>query len=117
MLANNLGKKNCFECGGNNHLVINYPDLTDVQCEELAGMAHISIGNKELEEIGFLQNEFSHPCIVATCKTLSPQHLYLNSMFSFYQVFIEDHLDHLCLVGTTLCADCNVGTNFATEKG
>jgi hypothetical protein len=28
MLANSAGKKNCFNCGADNHWVVNCPDLT-----------------------------------------------------------------------------------------
>ncbi len=73
MITNSLGKKNCFNCGMDDHWVVNCPDLSQAQCEELAGMAHISIGGKEFEVIGFLQNESSNPRIVATRKTLDPQ--------------------------------------------
>jgi hypothetical protein len=57
MLANSLGKRNCFNCDGDDHWVINCPDLTAVQCKELAGMAHVSIGDEEFEGISFLQNK------------------------------------------------------------
>ncbi len=40
-----------------------------------------------------------------------------SSTSSFHQVFTEEHLDNLWLAGATLRADCNAGTNFATEKG
>jgi hypothetical protein len=73
MIANSLGKKNCFNCGMDDHWVINCPDLSQAQRKELAGMAHILIGGKDFEGIGFLQNESSNPCVVATCKTLDPQ--------------------------------------------
>jgi hypothetical protein len=117
MISNSSGKKNCFNCSGNDHWVINCPDLTQAQCEELAGMAHVSIGGKEFKGIGFLQNKFFNPRVVATCKTLDPQRLYLNSTSRFHQVFTEEHLDNLRLAGATLHTDCNVGTNFATKKG
>jgi hypothetical protein len=117
MITDSSGKKNCFNCGGDNHWVVNFPDLTQAQCEELAGMAHISIGGKEFEGIGFLQNESSNPRIVTTRKTLDPQRLYLNSTSSFHQVFTDEHLDNLRLSGATLRADCNADTNFATKKG
>ncbi len=117
MIANSLGKKNCFNCGMDNHWVINCPDLSQAQREELAGMAHILIGGKEFEGIGFLQNKSSNPRVVATHKTLDPQRLYLNSTSSFHQVFTEEHLDNLRLAGATLRANCNAGTNFATKKG
>jgi hypothetical protein len=80
-------------------------------------MAHILIGSKEFEGIGFLQNESSNPRVVATRKTLDPQQLYLDSTSSFHKVFTEEHLDNLRLAGATLCANCNAGTNFATKKG
>jgi hypothetical protein len=100
-----------------NHWAINCPDLSQAQHEELAGMAHISIGGKEFDSIGFLQNESSNPLVIATRKTLDPQQLYLNSTSRFHQVFTEEHLDNLQLAGTTLCANCNAGTHFATKKG
>jgi hypothetical protein len=75
------------------------------------------IGGKEFEGIGFHQNESSNPRVIATRKTLDPQQLYLDSTSSFHQVFTEEHLDNLRLAGTTLRADCNAGTNFATKKG
>ncbi len=80
-------------------------------------MVHISLGNNEFKGIGFLQNELSNPRVIATRKTLDPQRLYLDSTSSFHQVFMDKHLDNLRLAGATLCADCNVGTNFATKKG
>ncbi len=117
MIANSLGKINCFNCGMDNHWVVNCPDLSQAQHEELAGMAHILISGKEFEGIGFLQNESSNPRVVAMCKTLDPQQLYLNSTSSFHQVFTEEHLDNLRLARTTLRANCNASTNFATKKG
>jgi hypothetical protein len=80
-------------------------------------MAHISIGGKEFEGIGFLQNESSNPRVVATRKTPDPQQLYLDSTSSFHQVFTEEHLDNLWLAGATLRTNCNAGTNFATKEG
>jgi hypothetical protein len=80
-------------------------------------MVHISIGDAEFEGIGFLQNESTNTRVVATRNTLDPHQLYLNSTSSFHQVFTEEHLDNLRLAGATLRADCNAGTNFATEKG
>ncbi len=117
MLANSAGKKNCFNCGGDNHWVVNCPDLTTAQCEELAGMVHISIGDTEFEGISFPQNESTNPRVIATRKTLDPQRLYLDSTSSFHQVFTEEHLDNLRLAGATLHSNCNAGTNFATEIG
>jgi hypothetical protein len=117
MIVNSSGKKNCFNCGMDDHWVVNCPDLSQAQRKELAGMAHISIGGKEFEGIGFLQNESSNPCVVATRKTLDPQQLYLDSTSSFHQVFTEEHLDNLRLAGATLRTNCNAGTNFATKKG
>ena len=45
MLTNSAGKKNCFNCGGDNHWAVNCPDLTNAnaQREELTGMVHISL--------------------------------------------------------------------------
>jgi hypothetical protein len=80
-------------------------------------MVHISVGDAEFKGIGFLQNESTNPPIIATCKTLDPQWLYLNSTSSFHQVFMEEHMNNLCLAGATFCANCNAGTNFATKKG
>jgi hypothetical protein len=117
MIANSLGKKNCFNCGMGDHWVVNCPDLSQAQREELAGMAHISIGGKEFEGIGFLQNKSSNPRVIAMRKNLDPQQLYLDSTSSFHQVFTEEHLDNLRLAAATLRADCNAGTNFATTKG
>jgi hypothetical protein len=116
MLTNSAGKKNCFNCGGNDHWVVNCPDLTNAQREELAGMVHISPGDAEFKGIGFLKNESKDPRVIATCNTLDPHWLYLNSTSSFHQVFTEEHLDNLRLAGATLRADCNAGTNFATKK-
>jgi hypothetical protein len=117
MLVNSSGKMNCFNCGCDNHWVINFPDLTAAQRDELVGMAHVSVGNKEFKGIGFLQNESVNPHVRATQKTLDPCWLYLNSTSSFHQVFMEEHLDNLLLTGATLRANCNAGTNFATKKG
>ncbi len=117
MIANSLGKKNCFNCDMDDHWVVNCPDLSQAQCKELAGMAHILIGGKEFEGIGFLQNKSSNPRVVATRKTLDLQRLYLNSTSSFHQIFTEEHLDNLRLAGATLRANCNAGNNFATKKG
>ena len=100
-----------------NHWVINCPDLSQAQRDKLAGTINISIGGKEFECIGLLQNESSNPLVVATRKTLDPQQLYLNSTSSFHQVFTKEHLDSFWLAGVTLHADCNVGTDFATKKG
>jgi hypothetical protein len=115
MLANSARKKNCFNCGGDNHWVVNCPDLATAQREELMGMVHISIGDAEFKGIGFLQNESTNPRVIATRKTLNPQRLYLDSTSSFHQVFTEEHLDNLRFAGATLCANCNAGTNFATK--
>jgi hypothetical protein len=79
-------------------------------------MAHISVGNKELEGIVFLQNESVSPRSVAMSKTLDPRWLYLNSTSSFHQVFTEEHLDNLWLTSATLRAHCHADTNFATKK-
>ncbi len=117
MIANSSGKKNCFNCSTDDHWVVNCPDLSQAQCKELAGMAHILIGGKEFEGIGFLQNESSNPRVLAMRKTLDPQQLYLDSTSSFHQVFTEEHLDNLRLARTTLRADCNASINFATKKG
>jgi hypothetical protein len=117
MITNSSGKKNCFNCGMEDHWVVNCPDLSQAQRKELASMAHISIGGEEFEGVGFLQNESSNPRVVAMRKTLDPQQLYLDSTSSFHQVFTEEHLDNLRLAGATLCANCNAGTNFATKKG
>jgi hypothetical protein len=40
MIANSSGKKNCFNCGMDDHWVVNCPDLSQAQHKELAGMAH-----------------------------------------------------------------------------
>ncbi len=117
MLPNSVGKKNCFNCRGNDHWVVNCPDLTTAQRKELTSMAHISLGDDKFEGIGFLQNESLNPRVIAACKTLDPQWLYLNSTLSIHQVFTDKHLDNLWLAGATLCTDCNAGTNFATKKG
>ncbi len=117
MLANSAGKKNCFNCGGDDHWVVNCPDLTNAQREELVGMVHISLGDAEFKGIGFLQTESTNPRVIATRNTLDPHWLYLDSTSSFHQVFMEEHLDNLSLAGTTLRADCNAGTNFATKIG
>jgi hypothetical protein len=102
MLANNSGKKNCFNCVGDDHWVVNCPVLTAAQRDELAGMAHISVSDKEFKGIGFLQYEFVNPCVVPTSKTLDLRRLYLNSTSSFHQVFTEEHLDNLRLAGAVL---------------
>jgi hypothetical protein len=117
MIDNILGKKNCFNCRAADHWVVNCPDLTAAQCEELAGTAHISISEDILDSIGFLQNESTNAVVVATHKTLNPHCLYLYSISSFRQIFTEEHLNHLNTAGITLRADCNAGTNFSTKKG
>jgi hypothetical protein len=117
MLANSSGKKDCFNCSGDNHWGVNCPNLTAAQCKKLTGMAHVSVGNKELKGISFLQNESVNPRVNANCKTLDPPWLYLDSMSSFHQVFMEEHLDNLWLASAALRANCNAGTNFATKKG
>jgi hypothetical protein len=117
MLANSLGKKNYFNCGSDNHWVVNCPNLTATQHEELVSMVHIFIGNKEFKGIAFLQNESLNPHVIVMRKTLIPQQLYLNSTSSVHQIFMEEHLDNLRLAGATLRANCNAGTNFATKKG
>jgi hypothetical protein len=76
MITNSSGKKNCFNCGGDNHWIVNCPDLTQAQREELAGMAHVLIGGKEFKGVGFLQNKSSNPRVIATRKR---QHLQLPS--------------------------------------
>ena len=80
-------------------------------------MVHISLGDAEFKGIGFLQNESTNPHVIATRNTLDPHQLYLDSTSSFHQVFMEEHLDNLCLAGATLHANCKAGTNFATKKG
>ncbi len=66
MLANASGKKNCFNCGGKDHWVVNCPTLKAAQREELAGMVHISIrGEDILGGIGFLQNKSKNPKVLA----------------------------------------------------
>jgi hypothetical protein len=119
MLANASGKKNCFNCGGEDHWVINCPALTAVQCKELAGIVHISIrGENILDRIGFLQNKSKNPKVVALRKTLNHHHrLYLDITSSFHQIFTEQHLDHLKFAGVTLRTDCNAGNKFMTKKG
>ncbi len=88
-----------------------------MQRDELGGMAHVSVGDKEFEGIGFLQNKSVNPPVVAMRKTLDPHWLYLASTSSFHQVFTEERLDSLWLAGATLHANCNTGTNFATKNG
>jgi hypothetical protein len=100
MIANASGKKNCFNCRAADHWIVNCPDLTAVQCKELAWMANISIGEDILDGIGFLQNKSTNAAIVATRKTLNLHCLYLDSTYSFYQVFTKEHLNHLNTAGT-----------------
>ena len=102
MIKNSKGKNNCFNCGMDNHWAVNCPNLSQAQRDKLVGQIHISIGGKEFEGIGFLQNESSNQRVVATRKTLDPQRLYLDSTSSFHQVFTDKHLDNLRLVGVTL---------------
>jgi hypothetical protein len=116
MLANSSEKRNCFNCGNDNHWVINCPNLTTAQHDELAGMAHVSVGGKEFKGIGFLQNKSVNPRIVAMGKTLDPRELYPDSTSSFHQVFTKEHLDNLRLASGALRGSCNAGTNFATKK-
>jgi hypothetical protein len=55
MIANKSGKKKCFNCGAADHWVVNCPDLTVAQHEELAGiMAHLFVGKDILDGIRFL---------------------------------------------------------------
>ena len=53
MIPNSSGKKNCFNCSGNNHWVVNCPDLSAAKHADLAGIALITVGNK-IEGVGFL---------------------------------------------------------------
>jgi hypothetical protein len=117
MLAYSLGKKNCFNCSGDNHWVVNCPNLLAAQHNEHAGMARVFIDEDILDGIGFLQNESTNALVIKTRKTLNLHRLYLESTSSFHQVFTKDNLDHLKLAGVTLHADCNASTNFATKKG
>jgi hypothetical protein len=87
MLPNSSGKQNCFNCGGEDHSIVNCPNLTAAQHDELTGMAQVSVSNKEFKRIGFLQNKSINPRVVATCKTLDPCWVYLDSTSSFHQVF------------------------------
>jgi hypothetical protein len=52
MLANLLGKKNCLNCAGDDHWVVNCPYLLVPQRNELAGMAHIMAGKDHLKLAG-----------------------------------------------------------------
>jgi hypothetical protein len=61
MLAKSLGKKICFNRGSDNHWVFNCTNLTATQQKELAGMVHVSIGNKEFKGNGFLQKLIFKP--------------------------------------------------------
>ncbi len=70
MIGNAVGKKNCFNCGMDDHWVLNCPDLTPAQREKLAGMAHIFVGEDVLNGIRFLQNESTNAAMVITQKTL-----------------------------------------------
>jgi hypothetical protein len=117
MLANSLSKQNCFNCGCDNHWVVNCPKLTAAQHKEIMGMDHVSIGNEEFKGTCFLQNKSVNPCVVAMHKTLDPRWLYLDSTPSFHQVFTEEHLDNLRLAGAALHANCKADTNFATKRG
>ncbi len=58
MISNSSGKKNCFNCNGDNHWVINCPDLSAAERADLAGMALITLDNK-IEGVSFLQSESS----------------------------------------------------------
>jgi hypothetical protein len=133
MVPNSLGKKNCFNCGMDNHWVVNCPNLPQSQRDKLAGTANITIGalatqiiqnsnnlspvGKESNATGFLQNKSRNPHVAETRKTLNFQRLYLNSTSSFHQVFTKEHLDNLRSTGPTLQANCNAGTTYATNKG
>ncbi len=75
MKANALGKKICFNCGAADYWVVDCPNLTAAQCKELAGMAHISVSEDILDDIGFLQSKSTNSAVVATCKTLNPHRL------------------------------------------
>ncbi len=50
-------------------------------------------------------------------ETLKPSYLYLDSMSSFNQMFVEKHLNDVKEVGVTLCGKCNGGTVFSNKKG
>jgi hypothetical protein len=56
---------------GNNHWAVNCPDLSATQHDELAGMAHISVGKDILGRISLLQNESTNTAIIATRKSLT----------------------------------------------
>ena len=95
MILNSKGLNNYFNFSKHNHWVVNCPDLSQEHRDELDRTSNISIGNDNLNAIGFLQNESRNPRIASTRKNLDPQKLYLDSTSSFHQVFTKEHLDNL----------------------
>ncbi len=77
MITNSLGKKNCFNCGMDDHWVVNCPDLSQAQRKELAGMAHISIGGKEFNYDDDVEQTKTHPLLLLQdeCPKLSPKRM------------------------------------------
>ena len=57
MVPNSSGKKNCFNCGMDDHWVVNCPKLPQSQRNKLARTANISIGRDDLNAVGFLQSK------------------------------------------------------------
>ncbi len=98
--------------------------------ETVAGQAHMQVSAQDIKQQVYHQDNFEDglACIQAEednkqvqqqqrRKTLKQSYLYLDSMSSFNQMFVDRHLDDVKEVGVTLRGKCNAGAIFSKEKG
>ena len=109
----------CFSCGAKDHMVYHCPKLTTAQRDTLSatakkgkdesyyawkrmaddGTSHNNVDIEEFvdEEDGFvfLQSKLTNPLLQpqVECELLNPDHLYLDSTSSVYQMFDAKQLD------------------------